>query len=447
MKLNFYHVALCFALTTSGAFAQKTDDAKGMDYRRSSLCLLLIDDAGMPKHDDILDAFTTNPIPNKFNDHNIDERIFKIDPKSLTSNDKARIKAVLEEQSNTSLSPSGINTRFKTMVRTLSESNALADPQEKEDYAIGAYKYILDQHVAKQLFDKWFIDDNGEFSVDLIRERGLYNASELDLQVAKSSLLGMAKLQDAGEELINNTFIVVSRYRYVPKEEIMNSAKSIGAAVGQAIHPIIGSGVSLATSITKTAVGDGYYVRATSFLFQLVWNDSIAGKLYSELWGDKEAYDASDIFSIRYIGCDMASAGVKAGIFNTKTESEQIRIATVNATDAVLAKLAKQYEVFRTKTPLVINERGELTSYIGTKEGVEPGDKFEVLEAVADPQTGRTIYHKRGVIKVAKGKVWQNHYMADEELAAQGETQTLTATVFEGKAKNYYTGMLLRQVK
>ena len=120
----------------------------------------------------------------------------------------------------------------------------------------------------------------------------------------------------------------------------------------------------------------------------------MASTFYSELWNNREAYDNSELFSLQYIGSESAWANVKAGIFTSKPESELIRIATVNASDAAIAKLAKNNDVFKTKTPLIIDGDG-IYAKIGLKEGLEAGDRFEVLERIQDEKTGKTVYNKK----------------------------------------------------
>jgi len=79
---------------------------------------------------------------------------------------------------------------------------------------------------------------------------------------------------------------------------------------------------------------------------------------------------------------------------------------------------------------------------IGLKEGLEKGDKFEVLEQIMD-KNGRTRYKRKGVIKVDKKQIWDNRFMAAEE--AENMQSLLDYTLFKG-GKGYYKGMLIRQI-
>lgn len=446
--------------------AQKKMDGNQIDYRRSSLCLFMIDEDKMPQRDMIKNVFLGIPMPDKYNDHNIGSRIFSADSMTVTEEDIAAYRSAVlagvaaekaaKEQENAS---DGEKKKggFGKMVGGLAKDVAkgvvsdatggLVDTSNKEDYAVKAYKFLMEQKVAKQLFDKWFIDSEGGFSTNLMQERGLYDASVIDAQTAKSSMKGDRMLRDAGKELVANTFVVVTRYRYLSKDELVAELEAAAALIAeQAGGGVYGSlGAKAGGMALKASLGDGYYVRTTSYLFQLNWNDTIYQKL-GEVWENREAYDNADFYGINFIGKETAWSQVKAGIFSNKTEEELIYIATVNAMDAVLAKLEKKHEVFKTKVPLLTVEPN-FTAAIGMKEGLEPGDKFEVLEKIYNEETGETSYKRRGVLKVSKDQLWDNRYKADEERALSGTQQDFKATRFEGKIKDAYVGMLLRQIK
>ncbi len=463
MKKHLFSL-LTLLFASSMLFAQETEapqkDAKSEEYRRSSLCLILIDETDMPKRDTIVESFLAVPMPEKFNDHNISARVFNPEGWVITAEDKAAyelaVKSAAEPAGEGQPAPKkkgggGFGKFMKAAAGTAlsvasgSSKSVMVDVKDKEEYAIIAHKHLLEEKVAKQLFDKWFIDENGDFSIALVGERGLYDASTLDVQTAKNSVRGMHMLEDAGEELINNTFVVVSRFRYMSKDELMAEINATAQAAAGLLGGQAQAIAGLASMGASAALGAGYYVRSTSFLFQLKWNDEVANTFYSDLWDNHDKYSASDIFSLKYIGQESAFANVKAGIFTSKSEAELIRIATVNSTDAVLAKLQKKYEVFRTKTPLVV-EGDKIYAYIGMKEGLEKGDKFEVLEQVMDPETGKTTYKRKATLTVNADKIWDNRFMANEELAEQGQEQVLTATEFTGNANGLYSGMLLRQI-
>ena len=178
MKKIFTSLALCLLLTT--ASAQKAENKVETKYRRSSLYTLMITDPTRTHEATITEFFTTKLIPTKFNEHNLTERL--------------------------------INRKVG-----------------KEDQKTTNDNYLTENQIAKQLVAKWFKrSSKGGFSMDLIKERGFYDASISDVSKAKINARGMALLADAGEELISNTFVLINDSRYLNKEDV---GKVAGGAI------------------------------------------------------------------------------------------------------------------------------------------------------------------------------------------------------------------------
>ena len=384
-------------------------------YRRSSLYTMMIDESSIKYADEIAKTFNGTPIPDKFNDHNLTERVI---PNGIPAGMlKREEKIALQEQNITN--------------------------------------YLETNYVARQIVAKWFDrKSNGCFNMDLIVDRGKYNATEMDVQFALSTERGLALLGDAGEELIHNTFIVVNDFDFVSKEEVAETGKkglSLIKDVANKLDIEVNNKKLEMADVTLTTVGKGYVVRTTSYLYQIDWNDSVAAVFYNDYWMDKNsvnkarkvAFDNSDIFKLKYIGYEVAWADLQATVFTKKTEEELVDIATVRAIDHVIAKLQRKYEIFRTKTPLYSND--PLSAKIGLKEGLEKGDKFEVLEQVMD-RKGKTSYKRRGIVRVDKDHIWDNRFMAEEEhQLTDNLIPTEDYTIFKGDSK-YYAGWLIRQI-
>ena len=89
-----------------------------------------------------------------------------------------------------------------------------------------------------------------------------------------------------------------------------------------------------------------------------------------------------------------------------------------------------------------------ITAKIGLKEGIAGGDKYEVLEQELDAE-GKTKYVRKGIVKVDKKQIWDNRFVAGEVQAVDSIASNkpkIDRTLFKG-AKNYYAGMLIRQIK
>lgn len=381
--------------------------AKDLKYRRSSLYTLMVNDPSRLHANVILDAFGNAVIPQKFNDHNIGPYL-------------------INGQAN----------------------------YDDQSYIIT--NYLSTTNVAKDLVAKWFNRDGmGNFNMDLIAARGMYDASAMDKLIANSALRGDAMLSDAGEELIGNTFVIINDYKFTNKEEVAKKTSGALNLLGGA-SSLMGYDVSAYTSVAAAGVsvaGKGYWVKTTSYLYRLVWDEEAAAIFYNNYWTDENNYDPAKVeafnntqnFKLRFVGMQSAGADVQSSIFTNKSEEDLIRMATVKATDRAIAKLERQYEEFRTKIPLY--SVNPLAAKIGVKEGLEAGDKFEVLEQVLDIETGKTFYKRVGIITVDGSQIWDNSLSPEETeaLRQQGRLTEQQYTVFKGSG-NYYPGQLIKQI-
>ncbi|WP_417199393.1 hypothetical protein [Bizionia sp.] len=403
-KILLFAFTCCFSHVS---FSQtETND---LIYRRSSLYTLMVSDKNQDYAEIIENAFVNYPIPEKFNSH--------------ISNKRTIPKIV----------------------------NGSVSKKELHDLQLqGITDFLNSNDIAKSMIAKWFNrSERGGFNMELISERGYYNASDLDVKIANQTERGNALIADAGEELLNNTFVVINNFKYTNKEKVAKKTNSILSAVSSIAAESGAADVSAIADVTSEGVdilGKGYVIKTDSYLYKLVWNDEVATIFYNDLWTEDEnldldrvkAFDNSNIFSLEYIGMESAWADLQSTKYTTKSGEELITIASLKASDAVIAKLQRSYEVFRTKTPLLSGD--PITAKIGLKEGLEKGDKYEVLEQVLN-KNGKTEYKRQGVIKVDKSFIWDNRFMATEENESE-----LEYTTFKGSKNKYYSGMLIRQI-
>ncbi|MBS3738249.1 hypothetical protein [Mesohalobacter halotolerans] len=381
-------------------------NAGKLKYRRSSLYTLMVDDNTREYYNVIKDAFGNTELSEKFNNHNIGPYLI---PAHGMSGEK--------------------------------------------DQTLLIEDYLNANGVARNLVARWFNrDENGHFDMNLIAKRGQYNASEIDLKVAQSSMRGKALLSDAGRELIRNTFVIVYDYKYTNKQKQAKKRKGILNAVTTVASFVPGgedvANISTLATAASDVVGKGYFVRTTSYLYRLVWNDEIAKEFYDNLWIDensddkskKEAFENSNLFKLEYVGSEISRNNLQSTIFSSKSNEQLIDIATTKAVDKNIGKLQRSYEQFRVKTPLLSAE--PIAAKIGLKEGLEKGDKFEVLEQVLN-EDGTTEYERVTTIKVDKNHIWDNTYLADEA----GAETSKPYTIFKGRNNKVAPGMLIRQLK
>jgi len=373
-------------------------------YRRSSLYKMMIDDNSRPYAEVIRNSFLNGPDQEKFNNHNLGLRTI---PATDAKDESANIIAFMEAN-----------------------------------------------NIARDVVAKWFDRSaKGGFDMELIKKRGSYDASVLDIAKAKSSKRGLDMLSDAGEDLIKNTFILVNDFKYVSKEEVakkaggfMSLAGNIGAAAGVSGANEMASNATDAVNVA----GKGYVVKTTAHLFRLVWNEETAAIFYNDYWADdktitperKKAFDDSKIFKLEYIGSDVSWADVQSSSFSQKSNEQLIERATNKAIDAVIVKLQKEHDEFKTKTPLFTGE--PITAKIGLKEGISDKSKFDVMEQQQDAD-GKTKYVVVGSIKVDDSfPIWDNRYGAADENPDNKTDKTYFKKV---SGKEFFPGMLIVQKK
>ena len=387
-KINFMKLknVLFGMLLVAGStgFAQSNKDLKEVKYRRSSLHTILIESDNFPKKDNVIKAYNNAPFPDKYDNHAIGEKSFN------------PMKYAAAGQKPNDIS--------------------------EADMAVIVDKYLKENKVANKLVGKWFNRKaDGTFDANLISERGLINASFTDTKTAEASAEGKALLQTAGFELIGNTFVVVSKMKFYENEPVARVAREVAilAANKISMEMLRSKAVDVANKAYEKGK-EGYSVWTTSFLYKLKWDETTSGTFYQDLWVDnsadpkamerKQNFDKSDLFQLEFIGSESASSLVTFSLSEKRTEDQIIDLSVTRNIDNVYAKFQKKYDVFKTKVPLFTGN--PLTAKIGMKEGLEGGEKFEVLEANMDPKTGIIEYKKKGTIKVDKNLIWDNRYNA-----------------------------------
>ena len=399
MKKILYSILFFNVITIS--LAQESKNEFEVKYRRSSLYSVMIDQPTLPYAGEIKKNFENSPIPDKFNNHNLSKRIYDLGELPTDGSDSPVLSAI-----------------------------------------------------ARDIVAKWFNrSSKGGFNMNLIKERGFYDASALDVVKAQASKRGLDLLADAGEELIGKTFVLINEFKYTDKAEVAEKTSGWLNAIGTIADHAGASNVSTVTTLTSTGAtvaGKGYIVKTNAHLYQLVWDEETAAIFYNDYWADdktitpakKKAFDESTIFKLKYIGTDTSWSDIQSTVFTSKSDEQLIERATVKAIDRVIVKLQKNHDQFKTKTPLYTVD--PLTAKVGLKEGITNKSTFDVLEQVED-ENGKTQYVKVGVVKVdSKYPIWDNTYGAQEE----NPNSTVDRTYFKKvSGKDFFPGMLLVQKK
>lgn len=442
MKKTFLWCATaCMMLAQVGSAFAKNKEFD--EYRRSSVNFVLLDvsegDAEIAEL--VKKSFVEMEVPIKYNNHNVSDevRVFNLSSIEVTEEDHNAYNEFIGKKS------SGNGKALGALAGGLMGGDSTAPKKEfspaKKNSPVAAWKYLNQTKMANLLLQKWFINPEKptELSIDLLRERANFNATETEKLAAATSSRGAFDqiADDAGYELLNNTFTAVTRLRYMSADDMYNEIVENAEVVAQylpaqAQGPAMEAAKAAATA-AKLAIGDGYVIYSTTYLYQLVWNDDVQASVENN-WLDPEKFKSHDGYSLRFVGQENAYANILGKKF---PREQAIKLAVKRTMEKVLAKLERKYEVFRTKSPLVSVE--PLLADIGTKECVEKGDKYEVLEKSIDPKTQKPIYKRKALLVV--NTVGNNIDDGSEEVDGSMPKQT----TFNGKAKGLYPGMLIRQ--
>ena len=408
------------ALTISEPESEQQTNNGLEDYRRSSLCLLLLTNKGDTYAKAIENQFLAMPLPSRYNSLNVDVRVINV---SKSTNEK-RVSKLLKDQS-----------------------------------------------IAKQLVGKWFNrNHSGMMNMDRIHEWGGYNASFEDLKRAQSTERGLALLSDEGAELIKNTFVMVCDISYYDRQNTglilagvfaglagvaggyaAQEAKKGNTANAQMWNSLKETGMTGAVASTDIA---GFSVKVMAYLYRLKWNDKLRDSFYSNYWVDsnttqqdaamrRAAFDADkSSFQLEYLGQYRSRAGrTVSKSANQDNMGTVIREVCAEAVDNSINNLAKMFPVFKPKTTFYCKD-DNIYAYIGTKEGVTSKSKYEMLET---QKTSKGFEYKRvGTWKPTS--IWNNKGML---ITSENMEQNNSGTLFtrtSGQKDVCDRGLLIREM-
>lgn len=374
-------------------------------YRRISLCNILIKHDKEKYADEIEQQFLKIPVSDKYNDHNLSVRV-------VTSSDK----------------------------------------KLKDNSDVDAF--VKNNMVGSRLVGKWFNRNilDGSCNMELVKQRGVYDATAFDRELASRSARGESMLADAGEDLIGRTYLLMHEITYVDKSK----RSRVWGAIGQSLM-IAAAAYTGNTDLIKTGeqLNDiissmkGFTVKINTRLYRLVWDDDIAGTFYTQYYTESPNIEVThlferhrDAFKMEYVGNVVSNGGTSSFLgINEDEPYMMIRKACQRAIDENIADLQKKYEQFRIKAP-VVTVTPTITASMGLKEGVTKDSRYEVLETQI--KDGKTIYKRVGVVKPVPSKIWDNRFMAVEEGAPGAD---LGATTFvKESGGDIIPGMLIREL-
>ena len=485
-KLFFTAIAL---LLTGLVFAQDAEkmskkEAKGQEYRRSSLAMILMEDPNMDSTivGAVRFAFANAQAPKKFNDHNLTGYRIFTPAETATKEDLALYDEVNPKKKESLVA--GLGKGLLSMATAKEDGSgdvaAYIEEQKRITRELGAlsYKYVYENKLPLKAMEKWFnVDVTAKDSMDLalIEERGFTGKRPQQLMELQNAENSLEQLTDYGYDLIGNTFFAVARYRYMTGQEFAEEmSKEADAMTGGLGLADLTSSFNDLTNVFKKDDKHSYVVSVRTYLYQLVWDEETENNV-------KDNYKNIDAFRngnyrVKFVGQEKSHASVSRNpkltldeynkykpaspetevpasdttvapaVDSTTlklkldlTNDQIVEIATLRAFDKSIAKLEKKYEAFHVKSPLIV-EDDKFYAEIGTYDSVEGKDKYEVLEEVFDEKTQRTKYVRLGVLTVDPKNIWDN----DPE---SPNFQEQGRTLLQGKVKHAYSGCLIRRTK
>lgn len=410
-------------------------------YYRSALTSILVyhpeDEFGY----DVYQIYKNLPTPDKYDNHPIGFQVL----------DNAYIY--------------GVEGSAKGLNRQRYGQSLVLTAEEKEANAAAILNELEKGEVAKHIVARWF-DWSGEdiqnavFGTQTIEDRSDYNVSFMEAEKIKYTIEGKTALRDVGEELIKNSFVLVSDITYITVEDRAKAAKITFGVLGGIADILTGgnSGSRLAQAVGDIADSyTGFKVMTHTYLYQLIWDADKMNEFFVRYYSETPNPDKMRAFindkslcHLRYVGTESSSfeKTERKGKYN---RNELLQFITARSIDKNIAALQTKHEAFRVKTPITsveYNKRGKLVGFramIGEKEDVRNTSKFEVLEVAIE--NGKVKFNKIGTVKAVNNQIWDNRFNAlkenDVDVSVEG-------TLFKPKgtmSKTVVPGMLLRLKK
>jgi len=380
---------LAGAMQMSVVFAQDGTSANGQmkEYNRNSLTILLVE--GGKYSSELKNAMNTVVVPEKFDNNMLDKRIMPELPNS-----------------------EAVRKQLETM------------------------------KVPNDIISKWFSrSDNGKFDMSVVYNRGLYNASDADVIRASAAKLGMAKLKDAGEKLIKQSYVMVLCFGTIKTmdqiyDEMDAARRKTAKAQNKEFKPV---------ARTK----NGYRGEVAGFLYRLSDVPQAMDNFYSNMWiYDEDAPDVVaakrqmfDTTSFKLVKVTQTTTTYEASQYNTgeqKSKSELFSMLVNGSVHNLVKSFENSVEEWKVRTALY--SVFPLRAKIGTKENLTVEDRYFVYEFRMN-QNNQVYADRRGVVRAKK--VVNNSQMA------QGNTnenlKQTTSKFYQIAGHKLEPGMFLEQ--
>ncbi len=232
---------------------------------------------------------------------------------------------------------------------------------------------------------------DGSMSLDLIHERGRYNANDADVLQSKVVKRGESQLADFGDSLINRSYIMVVDFKDVTNaRQYSSNAK-------------------------------GWSSNVKGYLFRIIFTPEIRKQIYDcWIYADdaaevkerkRKAFD-NIVFPITYVARyeNNITEFVTGELARYYNDDDLLKTLVEQGFGRALGSFGVGYSDFQVKA--TIFKTNPIRSKIGRKEGVQLDDLYYVYEHIMDQSTGKVEEKLRGTIR-ATNKIGVNNHISD----------------------------------
>jgi hypothetical protein len=411
---------MAILLTNNVAYAQEAKEG----YQRSSLHIINIENLNFENAAKVQASYNKYPFPDKYDDHRLSNNSVNLGGYKLTQEEKDALGIKESELGK------GLSSMLSSATGGILENNS------QVQYELD--KYIKETKLAKELVKKWYsIKDDGAIDFSVFNERIKLSMSEEDKQRVQQAAIAQTEIDKMSNKLINNTFVVFTKLNFISNAVPAEAIRQIAYSQADKLSGMLQTLARKAADKIYEKASEGFSVWTNAWLYKLEWNEQINTDLRKTMSSnaklDINAFNAMN-FNLEFIGQEKANSLVTFSLKKgegDRTEDEIIELSTVRNIDKVFSKLQREYEVFK---PLYqLTGVDPFSAKLGMKEGLEGGEKFEILEIRGGE------YNKIGTIEVDKNKLWDNRYGAPK--------QEIEQTYFKGKNKDAREWFYVRLVK
>lgn len=271
---------------------------------------------------------------------------------------------------------------------------------------------------------KWFKRDNqGNLSIELLSERGIFTATDADAIEAGSSAVDRREM--LGERLVDRTYIIVWNIK-----DVITKAQDYRQR----------------NTESNNRTHEGYVVEYEAHAYKMEFSDSVSAVFWMNYWTDENNHDAEKVEA-----WDSLFLPVKhVGSVNGRVESTQpkdpdhisyIRSEKLSMNELLMAsahyvltdagfKFSREIDDFKARAP--VYQTRPLSVKLGTKEGLYLDQRFFIYEFVLDSD-GNFDRERKGVGRVRK--------IAENDTIAVGDSDP--SILRQQGGSRLYQGMLI----